>query len=292
MLSCLYSNVDQLLNKMEDLKMMIASSKPDLMIFTEVLPKAQIKPIQEPQLKIKGYDEYLNFIHSDSNLGKSGIRGVAIYINDDLQSKEIKLSSPYRDHVWVEINLLNDDSLLCGCIYRSPTNEKSLSIETTTKVCKLMEEATMKDNTHILICGDFNYPDIDWENDFVRGNNTVIRPFIDMGQSCYLHQHISEPTRYRQGDEPSLLGLIFSNEEGMVYNISHNLGLGESDHTCIHFTLNCYGQDVIKENKPNYFKANYETIREMLRQVNWGNELHGDFSNAYTNFTKVLDTSS
>ena len=30
---------------------------------------------------------------------------------------------------------------------------------------------------------------------------------------------------------------------------------------------------------------------ERLRQVNWGNELHGDFSNAYTNFTKVLDTS-
>ena len=57
-LSCLYSNVDQLLNKMEDLKMMLASSKPDLMIFTVVLPKAQIKPIQEPQLKIKGYDEY------------------------------------------------------------------------------------------------------------------------------------------------------------------------------------------------------------------------------------------
>ena len=78
---------------------------------------------------------------------------------------------------------------------------------------------------------------------------------------------------------------------GMVYNISHNPGLGESDHTCIHFTLNCYGQDVIKENKPNYFKANYETIRERLRQVNWGNELHGDFSNAYKNFTKVLDTS-
>ena len=72
-LSCLYSNIDQLLNKMEDLKMMIASSKPDLMIFTEVLSKAQIKLIQEPQLKIKSYDEYLNFIHSDSNLGKSGI---------------------------------------------------------------------------------------------------------------------------------------------------------------------------------------------------------------------------
>ena len=159
----------------------------------------------------------------------------------DLKNKEIKLSSPYRNHVWVEINLLNDDNLLCGCIYRSPTKGKHLTIETTTNVCKVIEEAVLRDNTHMIICGDFNYPNIDCESDFVREGNTVIRPFIDMVQSCYLHQHISEPTRYREGDEPSLLDLIFSNEGGMVYNINHNPGLGESDHTCIHFTLNCYG---------------------------------------------------
>ena len=34
-LKCLYSNVDQLLNKMDDLRMLIASNEPDLMVFTE-----------------------------------------------------------------------------------------------------------------------------------------------------------------------------------------------------------------------------------------------------------------
>ena len=44
-LSCLYSNVDQLLNKMDELRMLIASNEPDIMMFTEVIPKAQKTPI-------------------------------------------------------------------------------------------------------------------------------------------------------------------------------------------------------------------------------------------------------
>ena len=46
-LNCLYANVDQLLNKMEDLKMMIGPQEPDILLFTEVIPKAQQKPIDE-----------------------------------------------------------------------------------------------------------------------------------------------------------------------------------------------------------------------------------------------------
>ena len=38
-MKCLYSNVDQLLNKMEDLKLLIASNEPDIWMPTEVIPK-------------------------------------------------------------------------------------------------------------------------------------------------------------------------------------------------------------------------------------------------------------
>ena len=55
-LICSYSNVDQLLNKMDELRMLIASKEPDSMTFTEVIPKAQKKPIIETQVKITDYD--------------------------------------------------------------------------------------------------------------------------------------------------------------------------------------------------------------------------------------------
>ena len=74
-LNCLYSNVDQLLNKMDDLLMLIASDEPDIMMLTEVIPKAQINTILETQISIKGYEIFTNFNYTDTNLGSSGIRG-------------------------------------------------------------------------------------------------------------------------------------------------------------------------------------------------------------------------
>ena len=47
----LYLNADQLLNKMEDLQAMIAEKALDMIIVTEVIPKAQKHPILEPLLK-------------------------------------------------------------------------------------------------------------------------------------------------------------------------------------------------------------------------------------------------
>ena len=91
-------------------------------------------------------------------------------------SKEVSLQSQFDDHIWVEIGLQNGDSLLCGCIYRSPTKEKQSTIESTTK-CKFIAEATQRNNTHLIICGDFNYPCIDWEHKFDEEHTDVIKPF-------------------------------------------------------------------------------------------------------------------
>ena len=58
-------------------------------------------------------------------------------------------------------------------------------------------------------------------------------------QVCFLHQHVTEPTRYRHGEEPSLLDLVLSNEEGMVYILAHEPGLGDSDNITLTFDLIC-----------------------------------------------------
>ena len=125
-LNCLYTNADQLLNKLDDLLMFIASNEPDIMMITEVIPKAQQNSISYPQLSIKGYDTYVNFNPDEENLGSSGIRGVAIYVKCNLVARKLKLNNLFSDQLWVEITLRNNDLLLCGCIYRSPTYTKIL----------------------------------------------------------------------------------------------------------------------------------------------------------------------
>ena len=147
-LKCLYSNVDQLFNKMDGLLMQITFDEPDIMMFTEVIPKAQKIPILETQVSIDSYKIFTNFNFTDPNLGASVIRGGAIYVKDKLYFKEVQLKSIYDDHVWVEIRLMNGDSLLCGCIYRSPAKDRT---ESTKNVCDIISEAVHRNNSHRLV---------------------------------------------------------------------------------------------------------------------------------------------
>ena len=164
-LKVMYTNADQFLNKKEDLLLNIAGNEPNIIMITEVIPKAQINPIEAPRLEIHGYNVHLNFEITESNLGASGIRGVAIYSKEDLEASKVKFNTDFKDHLWVEILLTGNDSLLCGCIYRSPTKEKEATTKSTIQVCDIISKAVERHNTHLLICGDFNYPEIDWENE-------------------------------------------------------------------------------------------------------------------------------
>ena len=286
-LQCVYSNVDQLLNKMEDLKSLISSNEPDIILLTEIIPKAHKNPIYQAQINIHGYEKFTNFDLSDYDLGSSGKRGVAIYVKEGLETEEVKLETEYEDHLWLEVKLRNRDHLLCGCIYRSPTKDKLTTKETTEKVCNVISEALQRNNTQILICGDFNYPEIDWDCDYV--NNESVKPFIVALQEHHLHQHVCNPTRYREGQEPSLLDLILTTEEGMIQSLEHNPGLGESDHECLNFTLNCYMDTPVKKPAPNYYKADYVTIRNRLEAIEWIPKLRGGFLEAYPIFVEELE---
>ena len=284
-LKCMYSNVDQLLNKMEDLRQTIAADQPDIVLLTEVIPKAQKNPIYETLLNIDGYEKYVNFKFTDSNLGASGKRGVAIYVKDGLQAEEVKFQTPYDDHLWIEVKLRNDDKLLCGCVYRSPS--KDTTKETTSKVCEIIQEATLKNKERLLICGDFNYPEIDWENDYVNTEN--IKPFIETLQARHLYQHVCNPTRYREGQEPSLLDLILTNEEGIVYDLLHKPGLADSDHEILGFTANCYQENCSNPSMPNYYKSDYVTMSNRLQKIQWMVKLRGGFVESYRTFLTEMD---
>ena len=93
-------------------------------------------------------------------------------------------------------------------------------------MCEILAEAAGRDHSHMIVCGDFNYPEIDWENEHVEESSPVIHQFIETVQRSFLHQHIREPTRYRQNQEPSLLDLVFTNEEGNVVRTRAFAGAG------------------------------------------------------------------
>ena len=307
-LKYLYTNADQLLNKIEDLKMTIANDEPDVIMITEVIPKAQKNSIFDVQLKIDGYEVHKNF-KNEEHLGASGMRGVAIYVKCSLHSTDVSLeiTDHHKDQVWIEIGLVGKDKLLCGCMYRSPSNDKSKSSESSRLISQSIRKAMDRKPSHMLIAGDFNFKEIDWEYEFVDGTHLVkesdgeraggnqhISMFMETLQDLFLKQHVTEPTRYREGEKPSLLDLIITNEIGMIQNVSYLPALGDSDHCCLRFYLNCYAQHYMsKEIKiPNYYRADYASIRSRLNSIDWEVTLTGSINEDYPVFIEHLDSAT
>ena len=120
-ISIFYTKADQLINKMEDLRMMIVNEPPDIIIINEVIPKAQRNIYMLDSL-----------VYSSVELGYATTVGV--------------------EHMFFKYKSDNKQSALIGCMYRLP----SANIETSTMaVCNIISLALNIEHTHFLLVGDF-----------------------------------------------------------------------------------------------------------------------------------------
>ena len=216
--------------------MKIADSPPDIILITEVIPKAQTIPIDGARLNIPGFNVFLNFDPTLCNLGSSSRRGIAIYVSNVIQATELSFNIQFSEHLWVSIPLLNNDLLRVGCIYRSPTADLATSTES---LCDLLSVAA-ESCSHLLICGDFNYANINWTSSIGYTGDSHAQQLIDKLNDLFLYQHVNEPTRYRHNQTPNTLDLVITNEEHMINEILYQPGLGLSDHVCLQFNYLCY----------------------------------------------------
>jgi len=60
-LGILYTNIDQFLNKRDDLELAIAGNEPDIILITEILPKAHCNTLTSSRLSLNGHSFVLNF---------------------------------------------------------------------------------------------------------------------------------------------------------------------------------------------------------------------------------------
>ena len=61
----------------------------------------------------------------------------------------------------------------------------------------------------VFIVGDFNIKEIKWSMCEISENQEHISSvFLEGIKDCFLFQHVREPTRFREGQIPSILDLI------------------------------------------------------------------------------------
>ena len=155
-------------------------------------------------------------------------------------------------------------NLLVGVIYRSPnSNTQNNEILLT-----LMNKAFTSNCDHVLLCGDFNLPQIDWNlNRCLDSESSFTAKFLTGVEDLGIFQHVKESTRFR-GQQKSCLDLIFTKEESMVNEVTELPPLGKSDHVCQKWSL------ILSE---VMFK-NTTVLRHNFKKANWA-EIKKDIAN-------------
>ena len=256
-LRVLYTNADTYLNKKEELNLRISQENPDIIAMVEILPKNKSSNISECELQIDGYNMFLN---NDPK------RGCVIHVDKNLVSATNQLEHHFDEVVSCFIHLERGDKLLICCIYRSPNSPK----ENNARLLELIESACSSNPSHLLMLGDFNFKDIDWDHFKPKlGGSKDTSLFVDKIKSEGLYQHVKEYTRMRTGQEPSLLDLVLTNEEGMINKIDIESPLGKSDHTTLVFDFVCYAERFCSTDKYSYTRGNYKSMREDLINEKW-----------------------
>ena len=207
-MKCLYTNADQLPNKLNELKDRIELYNPDIIAITEVKPKNPKAANQLSEFALPNYNMFPVNIVSDEG------RGIIVYVNDKLRASPIVLQTSYTEYITIRITLDGNNQLLFTSIYRSGsgTDENNRNLIT------LIEEITDLKPDLLAIVGDFNLPEINWDTWTTKSSSTdsLGFTFIESLRDCYLLQHISNPTTGRGESSPNILDLLITNNSTQI----------------------------------------------------------------------------
>ena len=124
--------------------------------------------------------------------------------------------------------------------------------------------------------GDFNYPEISYKDNTAKGIKSPASRFLRTTQDLFLTQYISEPTRMREGAEPSTLDYIFIHEDNLIRELQFESPLGKSDHVVITWqTVIEVTTTESKVQKRNFWKGNYTQINKALSDIDRKSKFSG-----------------
>ena len=114
---------------------------------------------------------------------------------------------------------------------------------------------------HLVVCGDFNLPHIDWSTGSATNNDCIHNYFTKTVKDNYLYQLIDFPTRC-----DNILDLVFTNLPDKVINVQGFEDILNTDHKLISFELDLKinKKPKVKREVFNFKKANWTGLKDVL----------------------------
>lgn len=234
--------------------------------------------IEDSELSVDGY----TMLRKDRIIGdKLRGGGVLLYVKNSVNVtiREDFSDTFFAECVWCDIEIGGEKTLVAVC-YRPPGSDKVQD----EALYKFFHKAG-KDKHKLLIMGDFNYPELNWQKPESLDDS---HPFLKCINDNFLIQFVENSTR---GE--NVLDLVFASEENMIEDLRVGEPFGSSDHQVItwNFVASKERRVQREENKMHdYFKANYDQMREDTKLINWAEIVTGvDVEADWNRFKLTVD---
>ena len=154
-------------------------------------------------------------------------------------------------------------------------------------VADLVSKIASSSSNSVFISGDFNMPDVIWVDSFgFTTPNNPAQTTVNSVANLALIQLINQPTRYKDGQNPTTLDLVFTNNPDTVVSIKYLPAAGSSDHNCV-MSLVLVSTRPSNMTKRSY--TDYDKIQEHLSEVDWKSLIVSDnVDDMWFNFKSCL----
>ena len=292
-LTCCSFNARSLNDKLNDLHTLMMEPI-DLICITETWLRSDIPD----SLIIDG----LNYsIFRCDRVGKIGGGVCILTYNDKIAASRVKIADKYSDCEIVAVDIINSDVRfrVINC-YRPPSSDTDsfavanfqLLIDSLSVLCDI-------DGT-VLLCGDFNLPSINWDNDPPLPTGTVgcSDCFISFINQHLLHQFVTDVTRpsHSERGRGSILDLVLCNDNFLLHEVTVEQPFCSSDHfmvkfNVLHFNNTNLSQDV--RFRYDFARADWDSIISYLYTVDFSSLLSTELepADSFERFYSVLSYS-
>src|SRR6218665_3602107 len=259
--------------KRAELELYVNNETPDIIGIKESWTKPKIA---DSELALDGYRLFRKDRENQKSEGY-GAGGVLLYVKSSFNAVERwdMCNETFKESIWCEIQL-KKAKMLVGVCYMVPDATE----ESDHGMYKLLERANKET---ALIMGDFNYH-VDWENS--EGDKEPDRIFLDFIETNFMQQHVMEPTRGK-----NILDLVITSDESMIENVSVGEHFNTSDHQVVRWGLVMEQTQEVKAyvKRPNFFKADYDLVRNRLKEKNLESAVMGlEVNDAWKKFNGIM----
>ena len=211
--------------KPAQLKNMITSLQADIIIGSESWLNPSIK---SSEVFLDGFNCYPR----DRPGGTGG--GVFLLVSKQFDSSEPEDlnvdNNTDCEMVWAKVKIQGSADLYIGSIYRPSDNgDQEYLQHLHSRITRILTDK----GAHLWIGGDFNLPDIDWDQENVKpyaSNSSVCNQLLTIAKDAYLDQTVAQPTRITETTS-NKLELFFTTNAALINKVETIPGI--SDHEAV-----------------------------------------------------------